>query len=136
MVDCVEPRFAQPALDADQAVLRRAEPYASERDRHVLTVDDVALDPSSRSVVRDGVAVEVTSVEFDILRELLESAGQTVAREQIAERVMGRRFDPFDRSIDMHISKLRRKLGVRRDGDDRIKTIRSVGYIYTRPLAR
>jgi two-component system, OmpR family, response regulator CpxR len=121
-----------------RAVLRRgdarvAPPPAPER--HVLKVDDVTLDPSSRTVRRAGALVELTTVEFDMLRVLLEAAGETVPRDAIAERVLGRQFDPFDRSVDMHISKLRRKLGPRAAGEERIKSIRSVGYIYTLPAA-
>jgi two-component system, OmpR family, response regulator CpxR len=119
-----------------RAVLRRMELRLHEAGRRPLSVDDVSLDPASRTVLRDGTPLDVTSVEFDILRALLESAGQTVAREAIAEKVLGRRFDPYDRSIDMHISKLRRKLGPRPNGDERVKTIRSVGYIYTLPTER
>ncbi len=119
-----------------RAVLRRLERRAETRERAVLSVDDVSLDPASRAVLRGGVPVELTTVEFDMLRLLLESAGQTVARERISEDVLSRRFDPFDRSVDMHISKLRRKLGPRAGGEERIKTIRSVGYIYTLPLDR
>jgi DNA-binding response OmpR family regulator len=118
-----------------RAVLRRMEPRPGEPERHILSVDDVSLDPASRTVLRDGTPVDVTTVEFDILRALLESAGETVAREAIAEKALGRRFDPFDRSVDMHISKMRRKLGPRPNGDERIKTVRSVGYIYTLPIA-
>jgi two-component system response regulator CpxR len=118
-----------------RAVLRRMGARSHDHGRHSLGVDDVSLDPASRTVLRNGKPVDVTSVEFDILRALLESAGQTVERETIAETVLGRRFDAFDRSVDMHISKLRRKLGPRPGGDERIKTIRSVGYIYTLPLA-
>jgi two-component system response regulator CpxR len=117
-----------------RAVLRRFETRG--RDQAVMGVDDVSLDPASRAVLRDGVPVELTAVEFDILRTLLESAGQIVTREVVAHRVLGRRFDPFDRSVDMHISKLRRKLGVRAGHDERIKTIRSSGYMYTLPRTR
>jgi two-component system, OmpR family, response regulator CpxR len=117
-----------------RAVLRRADARATGRpDRQVLRVDDVTLDPSSRRVTCAGTPLELTTVEFDLLRVLLEAAGETVHREAMAERVLGRRFDPFDRSVDMHISKLRRKLGPRVAGDDRIKSIRSIGYIYTLP---
>ena len=119
-----------------RAVLRRIEPRPEARDRSVLRVDDVSLDSASRAVLRDGVRVDLTTVEFDILRLLLESAGQTVTRERLSEEVLTRRFDPFDRSVDMHISKLRRKLGPRAGNEDRIKTIRSVGYIYTLPVDR
>jgi two-component system, OmpR family, response regulator CpxR len=114
-----------------RAVLRRIESRRNENQRQVISVDDVSLDSASRTVLREGSTVDLTTVEFDILRALLESAGLPVPRETIAEQVLSRRFDPLDRSIDMHISKLRRKLGDRPDGDERIKTIRGVGYIYT-----
>lgn len=119
-----------------RAVLRRLEPRPGDRERAALSVDDVSLDPGSRAVLRAGVPVDLTTVEFDMLRLLLESAGQTVTRERISEQVLGRPFDPFDRSVDMHISKLRRKLGTRPGDEERIKTVRSVGYIYTLPLER
>jgi two-component system response regulator CpxR len=119
-----------------RAVLRRADQRPRDRGEEVLSVDGVSLDAASRAVRRDGAAVDLTTVEFDILRRLLQSAGDTVTREVLSEMVLGRQFDPFDRSVDMHISKLRRKLGSRLDGDERIKTIRSVGYVYTLPADR
>ncbi len=118
-----------------RAVLRRMEPRTPAGGRPVIEIDDIRMDPAARLVVRDGQTVDLTSVEFDILRALLDSAGETVARATVVEKVLGRRFDPFDRSVDMHISNLRRKLGPRPDGDERIKTIRGVGYIYARPPA-
>jgi len=119
-----------------RAVLRRMESRRNGKQRQVISVDDVSLDCASRTVLREGATVDLTTVEFDILRALLESAGLPVRRETIAEQALGRRFDPLDRSIDMHISKLRRKLGDRPDGDERIKTIRGLGYIYTLPGVR
>ena len=115
-------------------MLRRTEPTPAS-GRPVIEIDDLRMDPAARLVETDGRPVELTSVEFDILRALLESAGETVARATVVEKVLGRRFDPFDRSVDMHISNLRKKLGPRPDGDERIKTIRGVGYIYARPPA-
>jgi two-component system response regulator CpxR len=119
-----------------RAVLRRAQAPGGDTDKTVLAVDDVVLDPGARSVTRDGVPVELTSVEFDILRVLLAAAGQVVAREELSERVLGRAFDPLDRSVDMHISKLRRKLGERVTGEERIKTVRGAGYIYALAAGR
>lgn len=118
-----------------RAVLRRTHPRAHDGDR-IIVVDDVVVDPGARSVSRDHVVVDVTTVEFDILRMLVASAGQVVAREDLSQAVLGRALDPFDRSIDMHISKLRRKLGDAADGSERIKTVRGVGYIYARPSGR
>jgi DNA-binding response OmpR family regulator len=80
--------------------------------------------------------VPLTTVEFDVLRVLLASAGQVVSREELSEKVLERKFDPFDRSIDMHISKLRRKLEDQDGGVERIKTVRGAGYIYAEPSGR
>jgi two-component system response regulator CpxR len=94
-------------------------------------VDDLELSASSRSVKREGHELPVTSVEFDLLSALLRDAGRVVKKEELSENVLERRLSPYDRSLDMHISNLRKKLGPRADGSDRIKTVRSVGYIYT-----
>jgi two-component system response regulator CpxR len=96
-------------------------------------VGDVELDPGARIVRRNGEAVDLTLVEFAVLEELMRGAGQVVTREQIAQDVLGRKFFPYDRSIDMHVSKLRKKLGEQSHGAERIKTIRGVGYTYTLP---
>ena len=114
------------------AVLRRMQPR-EEDGLPRLTVGDVTLDPATRTVVKNDAAVELTTVEFDLLHMLLETAGRVVTREDISQRVLGRVFDPFDRSIDVHIGKVRRKLGDASEGDGRIKTVRGVGYIYAQP---
>ena len=75
--------------------------------------------------------IDKSRVEFELLLELLREAGKIVKKEDLSERVLGRSLSPFDRSLDMHISNVRKKLGQRADGSERIKTIRSVGYIYT-----
>lgn len=116
-----------------RAVLRRADTRSGAPGSGLLRVDDVVLDQASRTVTRGGARVELTSLEFEVLRALLESVGHTVERQALVVNVLGRQFDPFDRSIDMHVSKLRRKLGDRADGEERIKTVRGSGYIYTRP---
>jgi len=90
-----------------------------------IAVGDLTLNPAARSVLRAGAAVELTAVEFDLLHVLLRSAGNIVSREQLAKTALGRELNAFDRSVDMHISKLRRKLG-----EERIKTVRSAGYLY------
>jgi len=116
-----------------RAILRRpvAEPGAAHAGE--ISVGDVRLDPASRSAFRGPEALELTAVEFDLLETLLRSAGAIVRREQLAKTVLGRELNAFDRSIDMHVSKLRRKLGNLPGGQERIKTIRSVGYLYAQP---
>jgi len=96
-------------------------------------VGDIELSASSRSAKLGGEELSLTSVEFDLLMELVKNAGKVVRKEDLSERVLERKLSPYDRSLDMHISNLRKKLSNHPDGSERIKTIRSVGYIYTHP---
>lgn len=116
-----------------RAVLRRVQ--VPEEDASAapekMHVDDLDISTSSRSAKINGEEVNLTSIEFDLLVVLLGEAGKIVKKEDLSEKVLERKLSPFDRSLDMHISNLRKKLGVRNDGGERIKTIRSVGYIYT-----
>lgn len=99
----------------------------------IVKVGEVELDPATRTVRQSGRALELTSVEFNLLEVLLREAGRVVTREQLVDSVLSRKFSPFDRSIDMHVSKLRKKLGDSESGTDHIKTVRGVGYIFARP---
>lgn len=115
-----------------RAIMRRVnakDEAATENER--IEVDDVELSVSARSVKIDGKELMLTSVEFDLLAALLREAGRIAKKEDLSERVLERSLSPYDRSLDMHISNLRKKLGPRKDGSERIKTVRSVGYIYT-----
>jgi len=116
-----------------RAILRRTRTRGGVQVVEALRVADIQLDPATRTVLQSGKRVELTSVEFNLLQVLLQEAGQVVSRERLVEAVLGRRFSPFDRSIDMHVSKVRKKLGDTDDGNDYIKTVRGVGYIFTRP---
>ena len=78
---------------------------------------------------RAGQEVALTSAELTLLEVLLRSAGSIVSREELSEKVLGRRFSPYDRSIDVHVSNLRKKLGPGPKGE-RIKTVRGQGYLY------
>ena len=114
-----------------RAILRRSAVPESSTGNEILDVDGVRLSPASRAAMLDGTELSLTSVEFGLLHELLKEAGKVVKKEDLSETVLERKLSPYDRSLDMHISNLRKKLGSRPDGSDRIKTIRSVGYIYT-----
>jgi two-component system response regulator CpxR len=115
-----------------RAILRRtADVDANTEGNEKLDVDGMQISPAARIASRDGEEVNLTSVEFGLLHELLKEAGKIVKKEDLSERVLERKLSPYDRSLDMHISNLRKKLGARADGSERIKTIRSVGYIYT-----
>lgn len=114
-----------------RAILRRAKSdEAAPATTAKITVGDVELDSGTRAVVRSGETLELTSVEFDLLDKLLRAAGRIVTREELSQQVLKRSSSPFDRSIDMHISNLRKKLGHRYGQNERIKTVRGVGYIY------
>jgi two-component system response regulator CpxR len=104
----------------------------SKPPREVLEVGDVVLDVGARSVRRSGVEIALTTAEFALLELFLRSAGRVVTREAIAESVLGRRLSPFDRSVDVHVSNLRKKLDPN-GTTDRIKTVRGTGYVYATP---
>ena len=105
-----------------KAILRRTE---ARVNRGKVEVNGVALDPGTREVTCDGKTVEVTTLEFDILEQLMRNAGRVVSRDGLMESLYNRKATPVDRSIDMHVSHLRRKLESSRPV---IKTIRGVGY--------
>ena len=118
-----------------RAILRRTQ-SKSKPDQgmpEILRVGDVELDPATRIVRHSGQTVDLTSVEFNLLQALLREAGHVVTRERLVDEVLNRKFSPFDRSIDMHVSKVRRKLGDSENGAEHIKTVRGVGYIFTHP---
>jgi two-component system response regulator CpxR len=118
-----------------RAVLRRTQggEKASDEVPEVVRVGEIELDPARRTVRQSGRDVELTSVEFNLLQVLLIEAGRVVTREHLVDKVLSRKFSPFDRSIDMHVSKVRKKLGDSESGNDHIKTVRGVGYIFTLP---
>lgn len=118
-----------------RAVLRRSggEDEIDEGVPEIVKVGNVELDPATRNVRCKGIPLELTSVEFNLLEVLLHEAGRVVTRERLVDAVLSRKFSPFDRSIDMHVSKLRKKLNDCEAGTDLIKTVRGVGYIFARP---
>ncbi|HVX66995.1 MAG TPA: response regulator transcription factor [Bryobacteraceae bacterium] len=111
-----------------RAILRRTEERPPGRGR--IEVNGVVLDPAARQVLVDGRTVELTTIEFDVLDMLIHAAGRVLSRDALMEALYNRKTTPFDRSIDMHISHLRKKL----EWDRRplIKTIRGVGYQFLR----
>jgi two-component system response regulator CpxR len=120
-----------------RAILRRtqSDEPAGRTTTRKLNVGDVELDSGTRTVLRGEQHVDLTAVEFDLLEKLLRAAGNIVTREELSKDVLGRGSSPFDRSIDMHISNLRKKLGHQAGAGERIKTVRGVGYIYAQASA-
>jgi DNA-binding response OmpR family regulator len=119
-----------------RAILRRAKPQPSELALQLpepILLGDLEIDNGARVVRRGGERLNLTTVEFQLLEVLLRSAGRVVTREVLVREVLGRDFSPFDRSIDVHVSNLRKKLGLHHDGTERIKGVRGFGYLYAAP---
>ena len=96
-----------------------------------LQVGDIEIHIASRRITQAGAHVTLTGTEFEILLCLVKSRGKVVSRDEIAEVCLGRPVGVFDRSVDNHISNLRKKLGATSDGKERIQNLRGTGYVYT-----
>jgi two-component system response regulator CpxR len=116
-----------------EAILRRSRPdptVLEPRAADHVVIDDLAVDKGARTVRRGTTPIDLTTVEFDLLDALLRAAGRVVSRDEMVRAVLRREFSPFDRSIDTHVSNLRKKLGPGPDGLERIKGVRGIGYQY------
>ena len=113
-----------------RAILRRTQGDNDGQRLTDLTIGPVALRAASRNVTVRGEPIALTGTEFNILAVLMREAGRVVSKETLSQDVLGRPLGPFDRSIDVHISKLRRKLGLARDGESLIGTVHRGGYIF------
>ncbi|WP_237414195.1 response regulator [Gilliamella sp. Pra-s54] len=94
------------------------------------TIDKLNVNRKQQSIYFDNKYVEVTGTEFQVLLKLLENAGKIISRDTLSETVLGKEFIPLARSIDVHVSNLRKKLPPRSDGLPWIKTLRSKGYLF------
>ena len=111
-----------------RAILRRSAGTQVVQEQTLLRADGLELNRAARTVTQDGKKIELTDVEFALLEALMQAPGKVVTREEISENVLGRKFHPFDRSLDMHVSRLRRKLSGKDAAEELVKTIRGTGY--------
>ena len=116
-----------------RAILRRTTGSGAAASGQPVHLADVELHPESRSVSCSGKAVNLTGAEFDLLFTFLRSPGKIISREDLTQAALGRPMSPMDRSIDVHVSNLRRKLGAYDGDQERIKAIRGSGYVYLLP---
>jgi DNA-binding response OmpR family regulator len=118
-----------------RAVTRRARPAAAKTggEEAPIVVGQLRLDPGRRIAVLDDKALDLTALEFDLLACLARSRGRVKSREQLVESIAERNYDVFDRSIDVHIWSLRKKLGDDPKNPRYIRTYRSVGYMLINP---
>jgi two-component system response regulator CpxR len=114
------------------AVLRRtaANPGTDLLTPSTILLDDIRLDTRARTARHKTRDVELTSAEFELLALFFKSPGQVLSRDELVKSALGRELEPSDRSLDVHISNLRKKLGTCPDGTERIRAIRNVGYVY------
>ena len=121
-----KPYSARELLARISAVLRRSQGRVGP-NKSRMTVGTLSMDPGSRRAWRDKVELLLTSYEFSLLQVLMERAGRILSRDQLMELAKGSNDEAFDRSIDVHIFRLRQKLGD--DGKKLLKTIRGAGYL-------
>lgn len=111
-----------------RAILRRGRPAEVAEAR--LEIDDLIIDLDQHQVYLNEAAVDLTTTEFNILSVLVRAVNKVVEKNSLAELSLQRSLTLYDRSLDMHLSNLRKKLGPNRRGQNRIKTVRGVGYMY------
>ncbi len=114
-----------------RAVLRRRSPRDAH-DQPVLRFGDLEIDRDARAARKAGRRCDLTGYQFELLRVLAESAGRVLSREQLMERAKGETLEAFDRSIDVHVSRIRAAIESDPRHPVRIKTLRGVGYLFTR----
>lgn len=120
-----------------RAVMRRASrpsPAASaDTPLSEIVVGELRINPGARAVALGDKPLELTAIEFDLLESLARSRGRVRTREQLIESITERNYDVFDRSVDVHICSLRKKLGDESAHPRYIRTVRAVGYMFINP---
>jgi DNA-binding response OmpR family regulator len=117
-----------------KAVLRRQDGYDADRDtgnKGIIRKGPFLLDNDRRTVSRDGTEISLTTVEFDMLRIFMQNSGIVLSRDKLLELVRDKDYMPFDRSIDVHVSRLRQKIEVDPKKPVYVKTVWGVGYTFT-----
>jgi DNA-binding response OmpR family regulator len=114
-----------------KAILRRKPGEAAHEKSH-LTFGSLEIDCDARQVSVHGALCDLTSYQFDLLVALAERAGRVLTRDQIMEAVRGRELEAFDRSIDVHMGRIRAAIEVDPKDPKRILTVRGVGYVFAK----
>ncbi|MBY6019324.1 response regulator [Ferrimonas balearica] len=114
-----------------RAILRRTrDKESSSSGQDELVCDDLTLYPRRQEAWANETLLPLTATEFSLLLELTQNPGELISKDRLSEAVLGKKLMPFDRSLDMHLSNLRRKLPERSDNRPRVKTVRGKGYIW------
>jgi len=110
-----------------RAILRRGQAPGEQDTTRLLVAGQTCIHPADRSATFSGADLQLTSAEFNILQVLVGDAGKVVDKETLCRRALGRGLSAFDRSVDVHVSKIRKKLGAH-GGNGLIVSVRGVGY--------
>ncbi|MBZ2168620.1 response regulator transcription factor [Marinobacter sp. F4216] len=111
-----------------QALLRRVAWDQRAEVNAARIYGDLKVEPEHRRILQNDQPLDLTATEYEVLQVLLSHAGSVVRKPDLMQWALGRRLEAYDRTLDMHISNLRRKLGP--DGQERIETVRGLGYSY------
>ncbi|WP_068119192.1 response regulator [Tropicimonas marinistellae] len=111
-----------------RAILRRTKQPAGRGSNAPVRAGRLVLYPGTRTAEWDGTPLDLTGTEFSLLEVLARDAGQLVSKQDISKRAFGKPLTPFDRRIDVHLSSVRHKLGLREDGQSQIQSVRGQGY--------
>lgn len=122
-----KPYYARELLARLKAVLRRQHAITSQPSHHFVA-GRLRLIPAKREVTFEAKPFELTTCEFDLLEGLLKSRDAVATKDDLSLAVLGRKREPYDRSIDVHVSHLRKKLSVISQNTIEIETVRSIGY--------
>ena len=112
-----------------KAILRRVELSGTPVEPEALSFEDLIVNTGDRTVSVNGTQLELTAAEFNMLETLVRRPGVVISKEELTEKGLSRKLELYDRSVDMHISNLRKKLGKGADDKQRIKTVRGIGYL-------
>lgn len=112
-----------------RAVTRRAA-SATAPETAVVSAGDVQVDPATRTATHNGRPLALTPVEFDLLHALVRAAGRVKTRDELMAEIRRRQYEVFDRSIDVHVAALRKKLGDTAQAPRYIRTVRAAGYMF------
>jgi len=113
-----------------RAILRRSEPQTSGTTSQTMTFGSLTWQPKSRTILNQSKPIELTSTEYNILSVLMQHAGEVVSKHELSEAALGKHFATFDRSLDVHIGHLRKKLAATMNHAPRIKTVHSIGWLF------
>lgn len=125
----IKPFNARELVARLHTVLRRIQNVTAQKQ--ILEAHGIVLDSAKRIAKKEGIALELTNTEFNILEMLIKSPGQAFSKEELTAYALGRKYTAFDRSIDVHISNLRNKLGNTHHGEEILKTVRGFGYLFS-----